>query len=213
MKIKIKLLKIAYYAVITFLGVIGLLLIVSVFPIEGAPRVKTVLSGSMEPAISVGSIIVIRSADEYKIDDIITFQFALNQPATTHRIIDTQIIEGRTYFITQGDANEEPDPRPVREEEVLGRVLFSVPLVGYVVNFVQQPLGFILLIVIPATIIITDEFRKIGKELIKLKNKKKDKEQDEKIEESLEMDKQQDREIETLKQEIERLKKDKSRKV
>ena len=199
---KTKALKVAYYAFFVFLGAIGLLLIVSIFPIEGAPRVKTVLSGSMEPAISVGNIVVIKSAEQYKIDDIITFQFALNQSATTHRIVGTQIIEGVTYFITKGDANEEPDPRPVREDEVLGRVLFSVPLVGYAVNFVQQPLGFILLIVVPATIIISDEIRSIGREIANLKNKKKDRTQDKKIREIEKKHKTQDTEIKDLKQAI-----------
>jgi len=61
----------------------------------------------------------------------------------------------------------------VREEEVLGRVLFSIPYLGFLVNFFQQPLGFILLIVVPATIIVSDEIRKISREIIKLKNKKK----------------------------------------
>ena len=185
------------------------MLIVSVFPIEGVPRVKTVLSGSMEPEISVGSVIAVKSADQYRIGDIITFQFALNQPAITHRIYDIQVIEGTTYFITKGDANEEPDPRPVREEEVLGRVLFSVPFVGYVIAFVQTQLGFILIIVVPATIIITEEFRKIGKEIARLKNKKKDKEQDKKIQEIEKKDKIQDAKIKDLRQAIIEMRKEK----
>jgi signal peptidase len=205
-----KTLKIIYYAIVTLLIAVSLLLVASIFPVANL-RVKSALSGSMEPAISVGSIIVIRSADEYKIDDIITFQFALNQPATTHRIVGTQIIEGTTYFITKGDANEEPDPRLVREEEVLGRVLFSVPLVGYAVNFVQQPLGFILLIVVPATIIISDEIRSIGREITNLKNNKKDRAQDKKIQAIKRKNKIRDIEIKNLKQAIIEMRKEKEK--
>jgi len=95
-----KVLKIVYYAIVALLIAVSLLLVASIFPVANL-RIKSVLSGSMEPAIDVGSVIVItRPADEYKIDDIITFQFALNHPTTTHRIIDTKIIEGTTYFIT-----------------------------------------------------------------------------------------------------------------
>lgn len=201
-----KIIKTIYYAFIAFIGATAILLIISTFPITGNFKVKNVLTGSMEPAISVGSIIVTKPADEYKIGDIITFQF-LGEIPITHRIYNIGIDEeGISYFITKGDANEEPDERLVRKEEIIGRVLFDIPFIGYFVGFTQTRLGFILIIVIPSTIIIYEEFRKIGKEIIRLKseNDKKDKEQDKKIEENEQKDQEQDKEIEKLKQEIDK---------
>ncbi len=200
--------KIIYYLFFAFIAVIALLLIVSAFPIEGNLQVKTVLSGSMEPAIGVGSIIVIKPANEYRIGDVIAFQFAEEETPITHRIYDLKVTEGIISFITKGDANEEPDNRGVFEREIIGRVLFDVPFVGYAVNAAQTPIGFMLIIVVPATIIIYDEVKKVKDEIIRLKNqkKKKDEEQDEVIEKSEEKDIEQDKGIKELKQEIEELK-------
>jgi len=206
MKKKIKLFKTIYYIVVAFISIITLLLIVSVFPIANF-RIKNVLSGSMEPIINKGDIVVIRSVYEYKVDDIITFQFPRELPVT-HRIYNIELDnKGNSLFFTKGDVNEESDPSPVREEKIIGKVLFSIPFVGYLINSIQHPLGFILIIIIPATIILYEEFRKIRKEILNFKLKhKKDKKQDKKIEENEEKDLKQDEEIQKLKQEIEKFK-------
>lgn len=191
---KMKYLKIIYYVLVAVLVLIALLLIFSVFPITGNFKVLTVLSGSMEPTIKTGAIVVVKPADDYKIGDIITFEPSTKtQPPITHRINDIKVVGGIPVYITKGDANESPDIREIQKSEILGKVLFDIPLVGYAVDFAKKPIGFILIIVVPAIAIITDEIRKIWQEIMKLKNKKKDTEQD--------------KEIIRLKQEIERLKK------
>jgi signal peptidase len=126
-----------------------------------------VLSGSMQPAIPIGSIIAIKPVDPNKlqINDIICFENSPNKPWITHRIINiTQ--EG---FITKGDANPEEDRETVNKENVIGKVVLTIPYIGYLSYFVHTPLGFILLIIIPATLIIIGEVRNI------IKNKKKEK--------------------------------------
>jgi len=90
---------------------------------------------------------------------------------TTHRINDIKVTDGRVSYITKGDANDAPDQREIQKREVIGKVLISVPFVGYAVDFAKKPLGFALIIIIPAAIIIFDEIKKIIKEVQKRKIK------------------------------------------
>jgi len=163
-------LKIIYYVFIALIAVIALLLIVSVFPITGNYKLMVVQSGSMEPAIKMGSVVVVKPADDYKIGDIISFgEITRTRAPITHRIYDMKVTEGKVSYITKGDVNNAPDPREISKREVIGKVLFSVPFVGYAVDFAKKPLGFALIIIIPATIIIFDEAKKIYEEIKKKK--------------------------------------------
>ena len=168
-----KLSKIGYGLLIAFLVLIGGLLIFSAVPIEGNFQVKIVLSGSMEPAIKTGSVVIVKPADRYEIDDIVTFgkDDRENVP-TTHRIIDVRIVEGETRFVTKGDANEDPDVKSVNEKDILGKVILDIPYAGYAVDTARKPYGFLALILIPAGIIISDQATKIFKEVKKMKEKK-----------------------------------------
>ena len=164
-------LKIIYYIVFTFILSIVLLLIVSTFPISGNIKVMIVQSGSMEPTIKTGSIVVVKPMNDYKIGEIITFNIKGAEYPITHRIEDIGVIEGKKYYITRGDANEERDQTETRESDVFGKSLFSVSYLGYAVDFAKKPIGFILIIGIPAIIIIADEIKKIYDEIKKKKNK------------------------------------------
>ena len=177
-----KSLKIFYYIIVGFLALIALLLIISVFSITGNFKVLTVLSGSMEPTIKTGAIVVAKPANDYKIGDIITFgPNTKTQSPTTHRIYDIKVVGGTPVYITKGDANNAPDTKEIQKSDIIGKVLFNVPYLGYVVDFAKKPYGFILIIAVPAVAIIADEMRKIWKEVLKLKDKKKDTEQDKEI--------------------------------
>jgi signal peptidase I len=146
------------------LGIV-LLFFVPVLPIDNNIAIKIVESGSMEPAITTGSIVVIRPAASYAINDVITFESASAEVPTTHRIIATGEENGVRTFSTKGDANEEADTQSVYEDAVLGKVILAVPYVGFVLDFARQPLGFSLLIVLPALLIILGEIEKIWKEV------------------------------------------------
>lgn len=136
--------------------------------LAGDTRYEPVYTGSMEPALPVGSVVVIKPVDPetLKEGDIICFK--LSEPTTiTHRIINITN-EG---FITKGDANEDPDQWIVKKESVIGKAIVTIPFIGYIGYFVRTPIGFILLIVIPASLIIIIEIRNIAKELRKQKPK------------------------------------------
>jgi signal peptidase len=64
-------------------------------------------------------------------------------------------------FETKGDANEEADSRLASTDSVIGREVIAVPYLGYFVRYVQSPLGFMVLIVVPALAVMVLEMRKI----------------------------------------------------
>jgi len=165
--------KIIYCIFIVFLATIALLLIISIFPITGNIKFMVVQSGSMEPAIKMGSVVMIKPANDYKIGDIITFgEVTRIKSPTTHRIYDMKVIEGKPIYITRGDANNAPDQKEIQKRDILGKVLLNVPYLGFAIDFAKKPIGFILIIGIPAAVIVSDEIKKIIKEIKKTKETK-----------------------------------------
>ena len=164
-----KISKIIQNLITVILALVALLVIISLFPITGNYKILVVQSGSMEPMIKTGSVVIVKPADNYQIDDVITFANKNRGKSTTHRIIKTETENGETYFITKGDANNAADNNKITEDKIIGKVLFSVPYAGYAVAAAKEPLGFTLLIIVPAGLIILEEIGKIRKELKKRK--------------------------------------------
>ena len=165
-----KIFKIIYYIFIAFIVLIAILLIVSVLPITGNYKVMTVISGSMAPAIKMGSVVIVKPVSDYKIGEVITFgPYSRTKAPTSHRIYDIKVVDGQPVYITKGDANNAPDAREIQKRDILGKVLFPVPYVGYAVDFAKKPVGFALIIIVPAAIIIGDEIKKIINEIKKKK--------------------------------------------
>ncbi len=151
-------------------GIAGLLL-GSMLKVPGNIEVKIVKSGSMEPAIPTGSIVVVKPKGSYAIGDVITFgKDTKTDVPTTHRIIAHN--NDGTYTV-KGDANEEADPNPVERTTIIGKVVFHVPYVGYLLNFARQPIGFTLLIAIPAGLVILEEILAIVRETRKWLKRKR----------------------------------------
>lgn len=95
----------------------------------------TVLSGSMEPAFFAGDMVVIHREAAYAPGEIIAFQ---DEGAfITHRITE----DSPEGFITKGDANNAPDPRPVPSGQIAGKVVFVFPGVGKIFLFLRTPGG------------------------------------------------------------------------
>lgn len=107
--------------------------------------VFTVLSGSMEPNYHVGSLIYVREVDykQLKAGDVITFMIDENT-TVTHRIVEVipDDNEPETLrFMTKGDANGEADGGLVHYKNIIGTPIFTIPKMGYFVNYIQQPPG------------------------------------------------------------------------
>ncbi|HZH92909.1 MAG TPA: signal peptidase I [Tissierellaceae bacterium] len=109
-------------------------------------RLYVVDSGSMEPALKMNSLIVVkeRSPDQIEIGDILTYYGAESTTRVTHRVVE--IGPGNEYFITQGDANNVEDAMAVEGEKVIGIVALSIPYVGYVFRFLSSTPGIIFII-------------------------------------------------------------------
>lgn len=120
---------------------------------------KTVLTGSMEPAIPVGSIVITKEQSSYEIEDIISFQE--EGSVITHRIISID----RERYITKGDANNVADAEEVQQKQILGKVILMIPLLGYLVMWLMSPFGIIsLFIIIGIWYIATGRNRGAGNE-------------------------------------------------
>lgn len=99
-----------------------------------------VMSGSMEPALSVGDLIFNHAQDGYAVGDVITFDGGAN--LTTHRIVEAA--DGG--YVTRGDANNAADPDVVPPEAVVGKVVATISHVGDAVLFLRSPIGLSILL-------------------------------------------------------------------
>ena len=157
-----KIFKVICFIFIAFIVLVAVLLIGSMLPITGNFKVMTVVSGSMEPKIKMGSVVVAKPASDYKIGDVIIFgPWSKIKAPTSHRIHDIKVVGGQPVYITKGDANNAPDAREIQKKDIIGKVLFSVPYIGYAVDFAKKPLGFALIVIAPAGAIIAGEIKKI----------------------------------------------------
>ena len=104
-----------------------------------------VLSGSMEPGIKPGDVVVTRGIDQEReanlsIGDVIAFLPYPDDPTVvTHRILGVTTRNGETYYITKGDNNDSTDPwGPVASSHVRGTVMYTVPKIGYVKQWAKS---------------------------------------------------------------------------
>ena len=103
-------------------------------PMPFGVGVAVVLSGSMEPELSVGDLVIVTESEDYAEQDVIVFQ--QGSMAVTHRIVSISEEE----VITKGDANNAPD-EPISPSQIKGRVALVIPLVGHLVNVIKTPVG------------------------------------------------------------------------
>lgn len=132
--------RLASYAAL-LLAVFAALLLVAVPMLTGS-QTYTVLTGSMQPNYPPGTLVVIKpiAADQLAVGDVITYQIAPGQPeVVTHRITGLGVAQnGERSFATQGDANNSPDDRAVMPVQIRGKLFYSVPLLGYPANWLNQ---------------------------------------------------------------------------
>lgn len=119
-------------------------------------------SGSMEPSIMTGDIIIIHQTGQYEKNDVITFQNEESR-IITHRVIEINNKGGDMFFVTKGDANRSEDEGVVSQTSILGKVIYVIPKLGFLVAFSKSLPGLIILIAIPALALIIGEVLKIVK--------------------------------------------------
>lgn len=122
-------------------------------------RSYIVQTGSMEPTIMTGDVIFIRAQTGYQAPDIVTFTDSAGH-TITHRILEESNSSGTRLFTTKGDNNKTKDPEPITANQIIGKYLFHVPRMGYLVINLQRPIGTALLVGFPLIMIIASELLK-----------------------------------------------------
>jgi len=121
--------------------VLGAILLVGVRLVGLTPY--TVLSGSMEPTYHVGSMIYVQKTDPMALGkgDPVTYRMG-DGNIVTHRIVEVveDPVLGRCYR-TKGDANNIEDNRLLSPDNVIGKPVFTIPFLGYISVYVQNPPG------------------------------------------------------------------------
>jgi signal peptidase len=121
-------------------GLLGLVLALAaalvVVPAVAGATPLTVLTSSMEPKLPPGTLIVVKPTpiDQIRIGSVLTYQIEPGTPAViSHRVIQRNSdSDGSVTFITKGDNNDQPDPKPVQEGQVRGTLWYSLPWIGYI---------------------------------------------------------------------------------
>jgi signal peptidase len=131
---------------------LGLLVLLTVLPLVGiTPR--PVLSGSMEPSIATGGLVLTRQVDPSSIvvGDVVTYRSG--EDLVTHRVVGDAVDGDHTMLQTRGDATESADP-PVRRSDVVGRAVLDLPFLGRLLLTFGSGFGFLLGLAAPLLLIL-----------------------------------------------------------
>lgn len=143
------------------LGLVALLVVV--------PRVTgtiplTVYTGSMEPTVAAGAVVLIEPVDPSTLapGDVITYQVAPDvDEYITHRIVSVQPDTSPPSFVTKGDNNDGADVDPVPVGAVRGKVWIDVPYVGTAQQFVTGRAGIAVLAVVAGVLLLATVLRRV----------------------------------------------------
>jgi len=147
--------------VVVLLALIAPFVVYAVPATVGGEVSYVVLTASMTPAIAPGDVIVVDAvpARDVAVGDVIVFEQRAGDPIpVTHRVIAVdRPADAPPSFQTKGDANEDADLTPVTPDRLVGRVAFTIPLIGYVIQFAGTPTGFVALVVLPLGLLVVTE--------------------------------------------------------
>ena len=96
-----------------------------------------VLSASMGGALPVGSLALAIPQPEYFVGDIVTFKVPNSGELLTHRVVEVEDVGGQQVFKTQGDANNVADDWGLVDDDIVGKVVFHLPYLGYLLRLPQ----------------------------------------------------------------------------
>jgi signal peptidase len=146
---------------VILLATVAVVVVVAVPGVVGAESSYVVLSDSMSPTIQAGDVVVVRDVDAATLreGDVVTFQSAREggPDRVTHRIVEVVEGDDGRAFRTKGDANEEADSGLVVPSQVVGRVWFTLPLVGHLVTFAGTDAGLVAFVIVPSALLVVTE--------------------------------------------------------
>lgn len=138
-------------ATLCFVAVVAVFVVQAAPGLIGAEHSYVVLSNSMAPEINPGDSVIVGDVDPTAVreGDVVTYERTAGQPPVTHRVVEVVRDDGDLAFRTAGDNNEGVDPGTVPADALVGKVWFTIPLVGHVVQFANHPAGMAVLIGVP----------------------------------------------------------------
>lgn len=110
----------------------------------GNYKLMSVLSGSMKPTFSPGDAIIVKNIDTetLKAGDVISFYSG--EYLTTHRVKEVIKSNSQLQFKTQGDNNNVADLETVNANKIVGKYIFHIPLIGFILTYMKGPIGIAL---------------------------------------------------------------------
>lgn len=157
-----KILHIVEWIFFALLLIVLFLVASPLLPTKNYISTYVVATGSMEPAIKTGSVVFSTQSDDIQEGDVIVFTSPLDaETIIIHRVIDIEEYDGIALYITKGDNNETQDNWKVDDTEIKGEMIMHVPYLGYVINWLKTPAGFITLLILPAILLVLSQIKKI----------------------------------------------------
>ena len=156
-------------------SIIGtILLVAALAALLTVPRflgyeIYNVVSGSMEPEISVGSAVYVLNTDPVELAPGEIIAFTDDSGTVTHRIVENYKIEQK--IVTKGDANEIADFDPVPYSAVIGRVKYVVPVIGNYLMVISSSVGKLYLVCLAVCGVMFDLLGSIIRESRKYREK------------------------------------------
>lgn len=124
--------------VIAFLSITVIIIAASCLVLQYKPAI--VVSGSMEPMIKTGSLLLVDKKDKnIEIGDVIAYKN--HNMEVSHRVVEIT----SNGYVTKGDNNDNVDFYQVRESDITGTVIFSIPKLGYALDWVRSTQGIIVI--------------------------------------------------------------------
>lgn len=133
-------------------------------PLAFGAQPHTVLTGSMEPSIAAGDVVVNEriAPGEAKVGDVVTFRDPEDQGRLiTHRVRSVRRQGQHVWVVTQGDANNTTERFRIAADGELGRVAYVVPWVGHAAVLARTPLGLSLFLLVPLLLLAVEELVRI----------------------------------------------------
>ena len=122
--------------------------------------IAVVLSGSMEPELSIGDLIIIKKTDDLNLNQVVVYQD--DSKLVVHRIVEIKENE----VVTKGDANNIVD-NTISKTDIRGEVILAIPYLGSFLKFINTPFGTVFLLIISCTIVWRIDYIKRKKTTVK----------------------------------------------
>lgn len=159
MKIVKKILKIIFWIILIVIAIYSMTIIAQKIlwkdrtPNFFGYKNMIVLSGSMEPTLNVGDIVIVKETNDIKEQDIISFK--VQNSIVTHRVVEIKKENEKNFYITKGDANSAVDLELIELKDIEGKYIFKIPLLGNIIMLLQKPIavGILILILIVSLIL------------------------------------------------------------